>query len=137
MRHTDDTIQWTRPGGPDAGIHGWIAASDSSAAFVQLVEPSSDECCFNAAGVGPDETSEIPDLPVCPGCGPGFILTVGHSDPAGSCDVRVADHTGAVLLDDTIVGWGNPGAGWSGEDGTKLQIVTECAWHLRVGNFAG
>jgi hypothetical protein len=137
VRHADDEIQWTPLDEPGSGIAGWIAANDGISEFVRLVEASSDERQFFATGVGPSETSEIPELPGCPGCGPGFVLTVGNSDPGSSCDLRVLDNTGAVLLDDTIVGWGSRGSSWPGEPGTKLQIETKCAWHLRVGNYVG
>ena len=66
----------------------------------------------------------------------GITLTIGHPDPAGSCDVRVTDDVGEILLDDTIVGWGNPGAWWPGEGG-HLTIDTECSWSLRVNISVG
>lgn len=137
VRHTDEEIQWTPPGDPDAGIQGWIAANDRDAEFVRLVTESSDPCCFVDSGVGPATTSEVPTLPVPPTGGMrGLTLTIGHADPAGSCDVRVTDEVGEVLLDETVVGWGNPGAWWPG-DGGRLRIDSECAWSLRVGIFAG
>ena len=137
VRHADDEILWTRSDEPRYGIVGWIAANDGISEFVRLVEASSDERQFFATGVGPSETSEIPELPGCPGCAPGFVLTVGNSDPDSSCDLRVLDNTGAVLLDAVRAGWGNEGAWWPGEPGTKLRIETQCAWHLRVGNYVG
>lgn len=133
VRHTDDEIRWTPPGDPGSGIHGWIATNDEAAEFVRLVVEASDPCCFVESGVGPSTTATVPTLPVPPSGGMrGFTLTVGHVDPAAACHVLVTDHTGEVLLDDTIVGWGNPGAWWPGEGG-RLVIETECAWSLNVG----
>jgi len=137
VRHTDGEIQWTPPDDPGTGIQGWIAANDGDAEFARLVTDVSDPCCFVDSGVGPATTSEVPTLPV-PATGGmrGLTLTIGHPDPAGSCDVRVTDDTGEILLAQTIVGWGNPGAGWPGEGG-RLRIDTECSWSLSVGIFVG
>jgi hypothetical protein len=135
VAHSDDAIHWTPPDEPEAGIQGWIAANDGAAHFVRLVAEGSDPCCFMESGVGSATTAAIPTLPVgAPGAIRGFTLMIGHTDPAGSCHVRVTDDTDQVLLDQTVVGWGNPGAWWPG-DGDQLVIDTECSWSLRVGNF--
>ena len=137
VAHSDDSIQWTAIDEPESGIYGWIAANEGEADFVRLVAEGSDPCCFVQSGVGSATTAVVPALPVgVPGAIRGFTLTIGHSDPAGSCHVRVTDDADQVLLDQTIVGWSNPGAWWPG-DGDQLIIETECSWSLRVGNFVG
>jgi hypothetical protein len=137
VRHTDEEIQWTPPGDPESAIHGWIATIDGAEEFVRLVAEASEPCCFYESGVGPATTAEVATLPAGPpGASRGFVITLGHAEPVGSCHIRVIDESDQVLLDETVVGWGNPGAWWPGE-GDRLVIETDCSWSLRVGNFLG
>jgi hypothetical protein len=61
-----------------------------------------------------------------------FTRRVAPTAPSVGCRVQPT----CVSLDQTVVGWGNPGAWWPG-DGDHLIIETECSWSLRVGNFVG
>jgi hypothetical protein len=136
VMNSDRAINWTLPGDPEFGVPGWVAANDGAAAFVRLVTQASDSCCFSNSGIGPATTGEVPAPPTPQGGSRGVEITVGHADPAESCHVRVADETGHVLVEETIVGWGNASGWWPGE-GSRLLIETECSWSLRVGYWVG
>lgn len=136
--HTDDQILWTHPDEPGFGIHGWIAVSDPTAEFARLDEPGP-ECCFFENGIGQGTTPFVPSLSGrgCVDCPYGFGLVVANANPRGTCEVRVVDHTGEVLIDDAIDGWYDFGVWWANAEGGRLTIETPCSWSLEVGRYQG
>ena len=112
----------------------WVPADDGSEPLLELRNPETLDCQFNAAGGAGAMALNIPaaDCSSSAGCLPASIAWAAVAPSGGVCSLLVTiPETGTVVVEEAVVESAT-GASWRPQGDARLVIRTDCTWSLRT-----